>query len=70
MLEGPVKQVWGIEIKRSAAPVLTKGFHQGCEDVKATQKFVVYAGRERYPMAAGTEAIGLIEFLKMIREDM
>lgn len=68
VLEGPVKQVWGIEIKRSAASVLTKGFHQACEDIKATQKFVVYAGTERYPMANHTEAIGLIEFLKLIRE--
>lgn len=67
VLEGPARQVWGIEIKRSGAPVLTKGFHEACEDIGATQKFVVYAGTERYPMAAGTEAIGLIEFLNLVR---
>lgn len=67
VLEGPARQVWGIEIKRSGAPVLTKGFHEACKDIGATQKFVVYAGTERYPMTGGAEAIGLIEFLKLVR---
>jgi predicted AAA+ superfamily ATPase len=66
VLEGPGNQVWAIEIKRSAAPKLTKGFHSACEDIKATKKFVVYSGTERFPMSGNTEAIGLIEFLKMI----
>ena len=66
VLEGPGNQVWAIEIKRSAAPKLTKGFHNACEDIKASKKFVVYSGSERFPMAGNTEAIGLIEFLKMI----
>jgi predicted AAA+ superfamily ATPase len=66
VLEGPGNQVWAIEIKRSAAPKLTKGFHSACEDIKATKKFVVYSGTEHFPMSGNTEAIGLIEFLRMI----
>jgi uncharacterized protein len=66
VLEGPNKQVWAIEIKRSSAPKLSSGFHAACEDIGATHKFVVYGGKERYPMAENTEAIGLIEFLKMV----
>jgi predicted AAA+ superfamily ATPase len=66
VLEGPGNQVWAIEIKRSAAPKLSKGFHSACDDIKATKKIVVYSGTERFPMSGNTEAIGLIEFLKTI----
>ena len=68
VLEGPNKQVWAVEIKRSSAPVIKKSFHTVCEDVGATHKFVVYSGTERFPMAENTEAIGLIEFLKLFDE--
>ena len=66
VLEGPKKEVWAIEIKRSSAPVLKKGFYSACEDIEATHKFVIYSGTERFPMAGGAEAIGLIEFLKLV----
>ncbi|SFE98525.1 hypothetical protein SAMN05518672_113159 [Chitinophaga sp. CF118] len=69
VLEGPNNQVWAVEIKRSAAPTLGKGFHTASEDIKATHKFVVYSGTERFPMSGGdTEAIGLIEFLKLLED--
>ena len=66
VLEGPRNQVWAVEIKRSAAPTLSKGFHTACDDVKATHKFVVYSGTERFPMSGNTEAIGLVDFLKFV----
>ena len=66
VLEGPDDEVWAIEIKRSAAPQISRGFHTAAEDIKATRKFVVYSGSERYPMGQSTEAIGLIAFLQMI----
>lgn len=68
VLEGPGNQVWAVEIKRSAAPSLSKGFHAACEDIGATQKLVIYSGVERFPMSEGTEAIGLVEFLNLIKE--
>jgi predicted AAA+ superfamily ATPase len=66
VLEGPDDEVWAIEIKRSAAPQISRGFHTAAEDIKATRKFVVYSGSERYPLGQSTEAIGLIAFLQMI----
>jgi predicted AAA+ superfamily ATPase len=69
VLEGPNKEVWAVEIKRSSAPVLKKGFHSACEDIEATRKFIVYSGTERFPIAGDTEAIGLIEFLKLLQEN-
>jgi predicted AAA+ superfamily ATPase len=69
VLEGPGKKVWAVEIKRSAAPVLSKGFHTASADIKATEKFVVYSGNEKFPMTSGTQAIGLVAFLKLIGEN-
>lgn len=64
VLEGPDNQALAVEIKKSAAPALTKSFHIASEDIKATHKFVIYSGTERFPMGNNTEAIGLIEFLQ------
>ena len=68
ILEKGTQQVWAIEIKRTTAPKTKAGFHRACEDIKATRKFVVYAGKERFPLSEETEAIGLIELLKLLNE--
>jgi predicted AAA+ superfamily ATPase len=66
VLEGPNRMRWAVEIKRSTAPRVTKGFHLASEDVRATQRFVIYPGTERFPIEGGIEAIGIIEFLGII----
>lgn len=66
ILEGPDNQTWAIEVKRSSAPKVGTGFHSASEDIKATAKFVIYSGTERYPMTNNTEAIGLTEFLEIL----
>lgn len=68
VLEGLDQQVWAIEVKRSSAPKISKGFHSACVDIKATSKFVIYSGMERYPMSDHTEAIGLTDFLQLLEE--
>jgi len=50
---------WAIEIKRSLAPKLERGFHHACETVLPERKFVVYGGSERYPLAPDIEAIAI-----------
>jgi hypothetical protein len=66
VLEGPRREVWAIEIKRSSAPKARKGFHSACGDIGANRKFVVYGGTERFPLAADTEAVGIVELLQMM----
>lgn len=66
VLEGPGRETWAIEVKRSSAPKVGKGFHLACADIGATKKFIVYAGTERFPMAGNTEAVGIVEFLQLI----
>jgi uncharacterized protein len=66
VLEKNNQEVWAIEVKRSIAPSLSAGFHSACEDIQATRKFVVYSGKDRFPIKGEAEVIGLAEFLKMV----
>lgn len=43
-------QIWAIEIKRTSAPKLSKGFYLACADIRPTAKFVVYSGEECYQL--------------------
>ena len=67
ILEFPgLSEKWAIEIKRGSAPKPTKGFYNAIEDIEPEKSFVVYAGKERYPIADGIDAIGLTELCKML----
>ncbi len=51
--------LWAIEVKRSLAPKVERGFHVGCADLLPTRRLVVYPGDARYRTAEGVEVIGL-----------
>ncbi len=51
--------IWAIEIKRSLTTKPQRGFYHAMEDLKPAKTFVVYAGKERYPLGDGVEAISL-----------
>ncbi|MDQ6950566.1 MAG: ATP-binding protein [Mariprofundales bacterium] len=70
ILEGPNQQVWAIEVKRSLAPTVSKGFYYACTDIKATHRFVVYPGGDTFPLAEGTEVMGLLSFLDVLHAEM
>ncbi len=61
-------QLWAIEIKRTLSPKLSKGFSIAAEDVEATHRFFVYAGKEEFPLSENANAIGLVGILKKIKE--
>ncbi len=56
LLELPRRQRWAIEIKRSSAPTVGKGFHFAADDVKATRRFVVHSGKESFPLGEQVQA--------------
>ncbi len=58
---------WVVEIKRGLMPKLAHGFHYAVADLKPTASWVVYSGRDRYPLAAGVEAISLQELMSLLR---
>ena len=53
--------IWAIEIKKSTAPKLERGFHLAVEDIQPNRVFVVYTGQERYPKSAEIEVLCLRE---------
>jgi hypothetical protein len=68
LLEKAGKPWMAIEIKRSSAPALSKGFDIACADVQVEQRYVVYPGTERFPLRYGAEAIGLTALMQLLRK--
>lgn len=68
VLELPGSRLWAIEIKRSRAPKIERGFRQAIEDIEPEQAFVVYTGEETYPKDSDITAIGLKEMAGRLAE--
>lgn len=66
IISQPDNSLWAIEIKRSLAPKLERGFHVACDDLSPVRKFVIYPGLERYRLASDIEAISLPELMANI----
>jgi uncharacterized protein len=62
----PTKRLLAIEIKKSSSPRLERGFHEACNDIKPTDRYVVYSGTEKYQIKEGIYAIGLAELMNEI----
>ena len=68
LLELPGKpKPWAVEIKYGLSPKPSRGFHQALEDTDAGKAFVVYSGKDRYPLSKTTEAIGLPELCQLLQ---
>lgn len=59
VLDLPGDRRWAIEVKRTTAPRLDKGFHIALDDLTPDRAFVVYTGADRYAKGDGIEAIAL-----------
>ena len=65
VIEFSAKERWAIEIKRSlGSPAPSKGFYNGCEDIKATRQIVLYPGEERFKLDKKTDVMPLQRLLK------
>jgi predicted AAA+ superfamily ATPase len=67
VIEKNSNERYAIEIKRSQAPSVSKGFHLGCEDVGATKRFIVYPGKERFPATKEITAIPILDMMNELR---
>ena len=67
VIEKNSRERFAIEIKRSQAPSVSKGFHLGCEDIRATRRFIVYPGKERYPVTKEITAIPILDLMNEIK---
>jgi hypothetical protein len=59
VLEVPGAGTLAIEIKRSLAPALSKGFVIACEDLRARRRYLVYPGTESFALDRRTTALPL-----------
>ncbi|MDQ3656094.1 MAG: ATP-binding protein [Chloroflexota bacterium] len=56
--------LWAIEIKRSLAARVERGFHVARDDLKPARSFVVHSGDDRFPITQGVEAISVVELAR------
>jgi uncharacterized protein len=63
----PGGPLWAIEIKRSAAPKIERGFHNACADLKPKQRFIIYPGGERFALDDDTDAIGVVALARILQ---
>jgi predicted AAA+ superfamily ATPase len=60
VLEMGKRERWAIEVKRGSTPSVSRGFHTGSADLKATRRIVVYPGEDRFSLGQDIEAMGLL----------
>ena len=63
----PGGRLWAIDVKRGVAPKLERGFHHAVADLTPDKSFVVYNGRERFPLSDQTEAISLVDLARELQ---
>lgn len=68
VIEQNLKNIFAIEIKRSMTPVLSKGFYLGCEDIRATKRYVVYPGKDIFSISEDVKVVPVIEMMRIINE--
>lgn len=61
VLEWTLGEVWAIEIKRSSAPTVSKGFYEAIKDLNAVRKFVVAPVPLAYTTKEGVEVMPLVD---------
>ena len=67
VLRLPGGDIWAVEIKRTTAPKVSRGFYVGAEDVKASRKLLIYAGEHDVPVAEGVRAMPLEQGIGLLR---
>lgn len=60
------RRPWAVEVKRSMATNLGRGFHNAMGDLEPERAFVVCADPGRYEIAVGTEVIGLRQMTDLL----
>ena len=60
-------QTWVVEIKRSSAPSVSRGFHLAAEDLGARRKLLVAPVDARYPARDGIEVMNPLQAAHELR---
>ena len=66
VLKLPDNQIWAVEIKHGQSPKLNRSLSRTCDDVKATRRFIVYGGKDKFPVGDDITMISLHRFLGLL----
>lgn len=69
VLKLPRGQIWGIEIKRTTSPKVTRGFHIAAEELEVSERILVYADERDVPGQGGVRAMSLIGALERLSSE-
>jgi predicted AAA+ superfamily ATPase len=62
------QQTWVIEIKRSSAPTLSRGFYQAATDLRAVRKLLVAPVAQTYPLKEGIQVVDVMTAIRWVTE--
>lgn len=68
VIEGRSGHRYAVEVKRSTAPALTKGFWNACDDLAISEAIIAYSDDERFQLESGVEALSLRDAMEWVRE--
>lgn len=69
-IPGNPRSLYAIEIKRSPAAGVQRGFHEACADINPTHKFMIHAQNDAFPTKHDIQAIALYAFMDGIAESI
>lgn len=62
------RPIMAIEVKRSTAPAISRGFGMACDDLNVEQRWAVYPGTERFTVRHGAQMVGLVELAQRLAQ--
>jgi predicted AAA+ superfamily ATPase len=62
------QQTWVIEIKRSSAPTVSRGFYQAATDLGAVRKLLVAPVAQPFPLKDGIEVVDVMTAIRWVTE--
>lgn len=68
VLRLPGGETWAIEVKRTTAPKVSRGFHLAAGDIRADRKLLVYAGAREVPAEGDLRAMPLATAVEQLRD--
>jgi uncharacterized protein len=65
LVRGGVPDI-AIEVKRSSAPTVERGFHTACDDLGIQKRWLIYPGVRAYAKPNGIEVLPLVDALEQL----
>ena len=62
------QQTWVVEIKRSSAPTVSRGFYQAATDLGAVRKLLVAPVAQPFPLKDGIEVVDVMTAIRWVTE--